>query len=129
MGKPVIMGRKTWDSLPRKPLPGRHNIVITRQKGFVAEGATVVADGEAALRAAGDVEEVAIIGGGEINRMFLPLAGRIYLTEVALDVEGDTLFPMLDARQWREVGREDHAQGPRDTASFTLRILDRIGNG
>ncbi len=68
MGKPVIMGRKTWESLPRKPLTGRHNIVITRQGGYAAEGAMVVATPGAALAAAGSVEEVAIIGGGEIYR-------------------------------------------------------------
>lgn len=125
MGKPMIMGRKTWDSLPKKPLPGRHNIVITRQKGFAATGATVVGDAAAALVAAGGVEEVAIIGGGEIYAMFLPLAHRLYLTEVALDVDGDTRFPAIDPAQWREVSREGFAQGPRDSAAFTLRILDR----
>ena len=126
MGKPVIMGRKTWESLPKKPLPGRHNIVITRQKGFVAEGATVVAAPEDALAAAVGAEEIAVIGGGEIYDKFLILADRIYLTEVALDVEGDTRFPATNPRDWREVAREEHGQGPKDSAPFTLRILDRV---
>lgn len=127
MGKPIIMGRKTWESLPKKPLVGRHNIVITRRKGFVAEGATVVAGPEEALAAAAGAEEIAVIGGGEIYKAFFGRADRIYLTEVALDVAGDTYFPALDPAQWREVAREVHPQGPKDSAPFILRILDRAG--
>ncbi len=125
MGKPVIMGRKTWESLPRKPLPGRQNIVITRQKNYAAEGCVVVADVAAALLAAGDVEEVAVIGGGEIYRRFFALTDRIYLTEVDLDVAGDTHFPQLDPKEWRETAREIHAAGANDSAGFVLRTLDR----
>jgi dihydrofolate reductase len=129
MGKPVIMGRKTWESLPRKPLPGRTNIVITRQPDYTAPGAQVVAGMDAALDIANveRPEEIAIIGGGEIFRMFMAMADRIYLTEADLVVEGDTHFPDLPPREWRETGREVHDKGPNDTASFTLRILDRIG--
>ena len=126
MGKPVIMGRKTWESLPRKPLPGRRNIVITRQEGFSAEGAEVAATPEEALRLAGNVPEVAVIGGGEVYRLFWPLVDRLYLTEVDLDVEGDTHFPVPDPSEWREVAREVHPRGERDSASFTLRTLDRM---
>ena len=130
MGKPMIMGRKTWESLPRKPLPGRTNIVITRQTAFQAPGAHVVADAEAALRLAEaeSPEEIAIIGGGEINAMFLPLATRIYLTEVDLEVEGDTFFPQLPEAQWRETAREVHGQGPNDSAAFTMRTLERASS-
>ena len=126
MGKPVIMGRKTWESLPRKPLPGRRNIVITRQAGFTAEGAEVVVSAGEALALTAGAPEVAVIGGGEIYRLFWPLVDRIYLTEVDLAVEGDTHFPALDPAQWREVGREQHPRGERDSAAFTLRILDRM---
>jgi dihydrofolate reductase len=126
MGKPVIMGRKTWDSLPRKPLPGRRNIVITRQEGFTAEGAEVAASPQEALRLAGDVPEVAVIGGGEVYRLFWPMVDRLYLTEVDLELEGDTHFPALDPAEWREVAREVHPRGERDSASFTLRVLDRM---
>lgn len=126
MGKPVIMGRKTWESLPKKPLPGRQNIVITRQRGFAAAGADVVADEQQALAAAGDAAEVSVIGGGEIYRLFWPLVDRLYLTEVDLDVEGDTHFPALSPEEWREVGREVHPRAERDSASFVLRILDRM---
>ena len=126
MGKPVVMGRKTWESLPRKPLPGRRNIVITRQRGFAPEGAEVAATPEEALALCGDAPEVAIIGGGEIYRLFWPLVDRLYLTEVDLEVEGDTHFPAFSPAEWREVGREVHPRGERDSAAFTLRILDRM---
>lgn len=126
MGKPVVMGRKTWESLPRKPLPGRRNIVITRQKGFAPEGAEVASTPEEALRLCGDAPEVAVIGGGEIYRLFWPLVDRIYLTEVDLEVGGDTHFPALSPSEWREVASEIHPRGERDSASFTLRILDRM---
>jgi dihydrofolate reductase len=125
LGKPIIMGRKTWESLPRKPLPGRINIVITRQKNFVTEGAVVVSNAAAALQAAGSAPEIAIIGGGEIYQMFLPLAGRIYLTEVDLDVDGDTYFPSLKPDEWNETRNQLHERGPQDSAGFTLRVYDR----
>ena len=125
MGKPLIMGRKTWESLPKKPLPGRPNIVITRQKNFRAEGASVVSDSSSALAAAGQVEEVCVIGGGEIFDMFLPQTNRIYLTEVDLEVDGDTFFPALDPAQWIETAREIHPRGLNDSAGFVLRVLDR----
>ena len=127
MGKPLIMGRKTWDSLPRKPLPGRLNIVITRQKNFQAEGAVVVADPKAALAAAGQADEISVIGGAAIFGLLLPRAQRIYLTEVDLEVEGDTYFPRIEPGQWHETAREVHPRGPNDSAGFTLRVLDRKG--
>ena len=125
MGKPLIMGRKTWESLPKKPLPGRRNIVITRQANYWAEGAVVAADAAAALAVAGEVEEISIIGGADIFHLFLPQAQRIYLTEVDLEVEGDTYFPRIEPDQWLETAREAHARGPNDSAGFVLRVLDR----
>ena len=126
MGKPVIMGRKTWDSLPKKPLPGRQNIVITRQRGFTADGATVTAGVAEALAAAGDVPEVSVIGGGDIYRQFLPLAQRIHLTVVNMDVDGDTKAPVLDPGEWRTVSSEEVGAGPNDSASYTVSVLERV---
>ena len=125
MGKPVVMGRKTWDSLPRKPLPGRRNIVITRQPGYMAEGADVAATPGEAISLCAGAPEIAVIGGGEVYRLFWPMVDRLYLTEVDLDVAGDTHFPAVDPAEWTEVSREIHPQGPKDTSAFVLRVLDR----
>ena len=128
LGKPVIMGRKTWESLPRKPLPGRTNIVVTRQRDYQAPGAIVVATTtEAVSRAAAlNPDEIAVIGGGEIFTQLMPFANRLYLSEIDLDAPGDTVFPALDPKEWRETAREVHAPQAGDTAGFTLRVLDRL---
>jgi dihydrofolate reductase len=120
MAKPMIMGRKTFASFP-KPLPGRRHIVLTRDPDWSAEGAEVVHSVDDALVLAGD-GEVAVIGGAEINALFLPLANRIELTEVHAEVAGDTHMPPLDA-SWSEVFREEHpAEGDRPAFAFvTLR--------
>jgi dihydrofolate reductase len=126
MGKPVLMGRKTWEGLPRKPLPGRRNIVITRKPDYVAAGAEVVSTAEQALALCEGEPEIAVIGGGEIYRLFWPKVDRLYLTEVDLDVEGDTHFLDVRAQEWREIAREVHHRGPNDSADFVLRVLDRV---
>jgi dihydrofolate reductase len=111
MGKPIVMGRKTFESIGR-PLPGRTNIVVTRQPGYSAEGLRVVASLEQALALAKDIalvdgaEELMVIGGAEIYRAALPLARRIYLTEVDADVEGDAFLPPIDWSEWREISRQ-----------------------
>lgn len=127
MGKPVIMGRKTWESLPKRPLAGRLNIVITRDRSYEAQGAIVVASVDEALAAArhADAEEICVIGGSEIFRQFLALADRLYLTEVDLAPEGDAVFPPLDFSQWTETSREVHPRALNDDAGFVLRVLDR----
>lgn len=129
MGKPVIMGRKTWESLPRKPLPGRANIVITRQERFDAPGAVVVGSvGEALAYARGVAkDEVAIIGGAEIFDELLPFADRVYLSEIDLEADGDRTFPELEKGAWTEASNETHVRGEGDDAGFTLRVLDRTG--
>ena len=125
MGKPVVMGRKTWDSFPKKPLPGRANIVITRDRNFAAPGAIVVHSLEDALaRAEAEkADEIAIVGGAEIYRAALPLARRIELTEVHIQAEGDARMEKFDPAAWREVAREDHTSG--DGLGFSYVTLER----
>jgi dihydrofolate reductase len=124
LGKPVLMGRKTFVSIG-KPLPGRTNIVVSRDPGFAPEGVVVVRDLEAALVAARDdaqrrgANEIAVIGGTGIFAQLMPLADRLEITHVHTRPEGDTYFPPIDATQWRAVARSDHPAGPQDEASFS----------
>ncbi len=108
-GHAVIMGRKTWESLPEKfrPLPGRQNIVVTRNSAYRAEGASLAASLPAAIAAARDLQAF-VIGGAELYAAALPLAARLELTEIDRDYEGDAFFPARDPAQWREVAREAH---------------------
>lgn len=130
LGKPVVMGRKTWDSLPRKPLPGRANIVVSRTLG-AAGGAEVFADPEAALAAARDAaardgaDEICLIGGASLYAALLDRTDRLYLTEVDLAPDGEARFPDLDPQAWVERSSETVAKGSGDDAGFTLRVLDR----
>ncbi len=109
MGHPVIMGRKTWESLPPRfrPLPGRHNIVVTRDAGYQATGVTVATSLPAALSQA-QGGEAFVIGGAKLYAAALPLADRLQLTEIDSPFEGDTYFPNIDHRHWRETARETH---------------------
>jgi dihydrofolate reductase len=122
-GKPCIMGRRTWDSLPKKPLPERPNIVVTRDGNFRAGGAVVVHSLDEALLRAGDDTEVCVIGGAEIYKAALPRAGRIHLTEVHADMEGDTRMPPFDRAHWHETAREDH--GTADGLRYSYVTLER----
>ena len=126
IGKPIVMGRKTWDSFPKKPLPGRTNIVITRDKGWTAEGAVTVHsldDGLTRARAE-NPSEIAVIGGGEIYKAALPLATRVELTEVHTDATGDTQLPQFDRATWRELSREEHATS--DGLRYSYVTLQRL---
>jgi dihydrofolate reductase len=107
MGHPVLMGRKTWESLA-KPLPGRRNIVLTRQPGYKAEGAEVFASVDEALDALRETGCIFIIGGGEIYRLLLQKADALLLSEVAADVTGDTRFPDFDRSHFKEISRTTH---------------------
>jgi dihydrofolate reductase len=109
MGHSVIMGRKTWESLPPRfrPLPGRHNIVVTRDAGYRAEGATIATTLPAAVSQAQDGEAF-VIGGAKLYVAALPLADRLQLTEIDSTFEGDTHFPTIDRQHWRETAREAH---------------------
>ena len=130
MGKPVLMGRKTWLSLPRKPLPGRQNLVLSRDGNFRAQGGlsftsldAMLAAGRAMAEREG-VDEVCVIGGALLFEQTLPCAERIVLTQVELAPDGDARFA-LDLRGWREVSREDVAAGPDDDADFVVRVLEK----
>jgi dihydrofolate reductase len=125
LGKPVIMGRKTWESLPRKPLPGRRNIVISRNASYVADGAETVASLEAALKATAQNAEVCVIGGAEIFKSALPIAERIYLTRVLADVDGDTFMPPLAPEVWQVREQQLHEKGENDSSAFETLTLER----
>ncbi|MCF8469243.1 MAG: dihydrofolate reductase [Parvibaculum sp.] len=133
MGKPVIMGRKTWESLPRKPLPGRPNIVVTRDQSYDAPGAEVfqrvdhaVLRGEELAREMG-VSEVMIIGGAQIYDALKYRATRIYLTEVHATPEGDTRLE-IDRSRWCEVSRERHEAGDKDSSAYSFVVLERASS-
>jgi dihydrofolate reductase len=122
MGKPMVMGRKTFESFP-SPLPGRRHIVLTRDPDWAADGAEVAHSPEAALALAGE-GEVAVIGGAEVFALFLDRADCVELTEIHLDAEGDATVPAFDAG-WREVAREEHAsEAGRPAYSFVT--LERV---
>lgn len=122
MGKPMVMGRRTFESFGG-PLPGRRHIVLTRSPDWQAEGAEVVHDKAAAMALAGDVPEVAVVGGTEIFQLFVDDADRIELTEVHLDAEGDTVMPPFEPERWREVWREEHpAEAGRPAYGFVRLI-------
>lgn len=130
MGKPILMGRLTFKSLPRA-LDGRVNIVLTRDRDFVAQGAVMAYSLEEGLdearRAAekAGVDEIMVMGGEDVFREVLPQAGRIYLTEVHATPHADTWFPDFDRSEWREVFRESHGAGPRDDHAFSFVVLER----
>lgn len=128
MGKPIIMGRKTFQSIG-KALPGRLNIVITRDPDFKAEGASVVSSLDAALQAARDEAgvgtEIMVIGGGEIYAQAMALASTLYITEVQARPEGDARFPAIEAVLWQEISRDPVERGERDSADTMMVVYKR----
>jgi dihydrofolate reductase len=133
MAKPVIMGRKTFESIG-KPLPGRDNIVITRNADYQADGIKVVASLEEAIALAESItlinggEEIMIIGGAQIYNQALAMADRVYLTRVHRHVEGDAFFPELAADEWQEVAREDITAEEPNPFDFSYLVLDRVAS-
>jgi dihydrofolate reductase len=135
LGKPVIMGRKTWESLPRHPLPGRMNVVLTRDGSYpdtaIAHGAVICERFDEALQIAREQaeddgqDEICVIGGAALFGLALPKARRLYLTEVDAEVEGDVVFPSFDENAWIEVRREAHPAGEGDEFPFLFRVLER----
>jgi dihydrofolate reductase len=124
MGHPIVMGRRTWESIG-KPLAGRKNIVVTHQPDYRAPGCTVVHSLEEAWKAAGDADEVCVIGGTTLFEESLPLADRIHLTEVEAEVEGDTFFPPFDRGEWDEREVERHPADARHAYPFRILVLER----
>jgi dihydrofolate reductase len=131
-GAPVIMGRKTWESLPMRPLPSRENIVLTRDWDYVAPGARVYSSFAAAVNAGRAIaaregrDEVFVIGGAQIYTTALALADRIYLTEVDAAVAGDVRFPEIDGAQWSQGEPQSFPAGDGNDHAFTIRRLDRM---
>jgi dihydrofolate reductase len=131
MGKPVIMGRKTWESIPeaRRPLPGRRNIVVTRQEGYDAPGAEVVPGVDEAVKSASvSSDEVFIIGGSQLYGYGMEIADRLYFTRVHTEIEGaDAFFPDVNFLDWREVSRIEHPADEKHAYSFTQMVFERLG--
>lgn len=131
MGKPVIMGRKTWDSLPKKPLVGRTNIVLSKDGSFEPKNAVVCDEFSEAIAIAREQaeddgrDEFCVIGGASLFEMALGRAKRLYLTEVEAEVEGDVLLSPIDESRWTEIRRESHPAGEGDEHAFTFRVLER----
>lgn len=125
LGKPVVMGRRTWESIGR-PLPGRTNIVITRDTAYTAEGCVVVHSLDEGIRAAGEAAEVMIIGGAGLYRQALPLADTLYLTLIHGEFAGDTHFPEWRQDAWRETGRVDHEPDENNSHAYSFITLERV---
>jgi dihydrofolate reductase len=123
-GHPVVMGRRTWESLPLKPLPGRRNIVITDNPADCFPGTLCVGSIDEAITRMEEGSENFIIGGGMVYRQFLPVAQKVYLTVIDRDYEADVWFPKLEPAEWKEIFREEH---PENEPGFTFLIFERIG--
>lgn len=125
MGKPLIMGRNTHQSIGRA-LPGRQNIVVTKNANFSAEGCTVVHSVAEALKACHDAKEVMVMGGASLYEQFLPHAERLYLTQVNASLDGDTWFPDWQKTEWHQVSREDHLADHKNEYNYSFMVFDRI---
>lgn len=124
MGKPVLMGRRTWESLPGI-LPHRTHVIFTRDRDYVAEGGFVVHSIQQAIDFAGDAEELMVVGGANLYAQTLPLASRMYLTIVHDHFDGDTTFPDYEKADWREVSREQHDSDERNPHAYSFLIFER----
>ena len=128
MGKPMLMGRRTFESIGRA-LPGRVSLVLTRSPDWSAAGARVVRSFGEAVAAAGDAAELVVIGGAEVFRLAWPHVARLYLTRVHAELAGDTHFAVLAADEWRELERETHAADARNAYAMTFSTLERVRPG
>jgi dihydrofolate reductase len=126
LGHHIIMGRKTWESIGRA-LPGRTSVIVTRQRGYSAPGATVVHSLDEAIAACGADDEIFVIGGSELYAQALPRAARLYLTTVDADVPGDALMPAYAAGEWREISAESVPADERHRYAFRCVVYERVG--
>jgi len=124
MGKPIIMGRVTYESIG-KPLPGRENIILTRRLNYLEKGITIIHSSDEALKSARDSDEVIIIGGGEIYKEFLSRVNRLYITHVDLHIDGDAFFPKVDYSDWQVMNREDFPVNKDREIGFCFEVLER----
>ena len=124
MGKPIIMGRVTYESIG-KPLPGRDNIILTRRSNYVKEGIIITRSPDEALKSARDSDEVMVIGGGEIYKEFIARVNRLYITHVDLNIDGDAFFPKIDYSNWRAMSREDFPRNKEREIGFCFEVLER----
>ncbi|HDY86024.1 hypothetical protein LCGC14_0815270 [marine sediment metagenome] len=127
MGKPLIMGRNTHESIGRA-LPGRKNIIVTKNQSYQAEGCTVVNSIDAALLACENVDEVMVMGGASLYQQLLPTADKLYLTHVHASLEGDTYFPDWNENEWSEIIREDHLADEKNEFDYSFVVYDKIKN-
>ena len=127
MSKPIIMGRKTFESIGR-PLPGRQNIVITRDESYTADGCDVVYSIDDAISLAGDIDEVMVIGGANIYQQFLEKCDRLYLSRVLGEFEGDAWFPEIDFNVWRLIEKEDHKADEKNECDYSFQIYERVNS-
>ena len=125
MGKPLIMGRNTHESIGRA-LPGRKNIVVTKNKQFQAKDCCVVHSVTQAIEACNGAEEVMVMGGASLYKQLLPQADRLYLTRVHASLDGDTWFPNWQLSEWREISREDHLADDKNDHDYSFIVLDRL---
>lgn len=125
LGKPIVMGRKTYESIG-KPLPGRENIILTRNPDFDVPGCWVTGDIEAVFQKYQDVPEIMIIGGAQLFEHCLPLADRLYLTYVDLEIKGDASFPFFDTSEWQEIERVEYPADENNNYACTYCTLERI---
>ena len=124
MGKPMVMGRKTWESLPGL-LPGRRHIVVTRNPEYEAQGAEVALSLEEAIASAGDVDEIMVVGGAHLYALALPYADRLHLTLIDDEFEGDAYFPPIDESAWRQISSEEHGPDEKNRYRYRFVTLER----
>lgn len=125
LGNTIIMGKKTWESLPRRPLPGRKNIVLTDVPDEVFDGSVTAYSVEDALNKCSESEEIFVIGGGSVYRQFMPVTDRLYITHIHKKAEADVYFPVIDLRIWEAVKKEEYKASDDNSIAYTYIIYER----